>query len=423
MWQTACDMRVSSLRTRSQITRAQDIASEASGLKIKKQNQIKNNSITQIKMEQELKSKVKAHVADYKKEIVKNLVKLINENPIIAVVNMENLPAPQLQTMRAQLRGKFFITMTKRRLIKLAIEATKAKKKGVEQLEAHLGGMPALIFTKENPFRLSKTLQKSKSPAPAKADQTAPRDIIVNKGATSFAPGPIIGELAIAGIKAGVEAGKVAIKEDIVVVRAGEKIKPKVAEILLRLGIQPMEVGLDLVAVYENGLIYKRDVLSVDEAEYKNRLANASRWAFNLANYVSYPTKETIKLLIGKAFNDAKALGIAQNIFDKGIVEILLGKAEQQMLSLKTMANIEVFETKHEKKEIIKENIESQKEEKQKTESKSEIKEQPAEIKAPTREELEANIKMREKQKEVKEVEKIYHDIHKKAIEEQDKKE
>ena len=213
-------------------------------------------------------SEVDSHVAEYKKEIVSTLVRLMNEYPIIAVVNMENLPAPQLQIMRAQLRKDFYITMTKRRLIKLAIEQAKSSKKGIEQLEAHLGGMPALIFTKENPFKLSRTLQRNKSPAPAKAGQTAPRDIIVQKGATPFAPGPIIGELATVGIKSGVEGGKVAIKEDTVVARAGEKIKPKVAEILARLGVQPMEVGLDLVAVYENGLIYGREILSVDEKEY-----------------------------------------------------------------------------------------------------------------------------------------------------------
>ncbi|MBI2656410.1 50S ribosomal protein L10 [Candidatus Woesearchaeota archaeon] len=357
---------------------------------------------------------IQAHVAPYKKEIVSKLANLISEYPIIGVVNMENLPAPQLQSMRAQLRGSFFITMTKRRLIKLAFEQTKSKKKGVEKLESYLGGEPALIFTKENPFKLSKTLQKSKSPSPAKAGQTAPRDIIVNKGSTSFAPGPIIGELAIAGIKAGVEGGKVAIKEDTVVVRAGEKIKPKVAEILTRLGIQPMEVGLDLVAVYENGLIYAGEILSIDENEYKNRLANASRWAFNLANCISYPAKETITLLIGKAHNDAKALGLSQNIFDAGIIDLLVGKAGQQMLGLAATAGIQIVEKAHGIKEE-KAEVKSKPEEiMQKTEH---------EIRVPTREELEANIKMREKQKEVKEVEKIYHELHKKAIEEQEKKE
>tara|TARA_Y100000310_G_scaffold323533_2_gene384053 strand:+ start:89954 stop:91219 length:1266 start_codon:yes stop_codon:yes gene_type:complete len=419
-------------------------------------------------------TQIQAHVAEYKKKIVGNLVNLISKNPIVGVVNMENLPAPQLQKMRAQLRGKFYITMTKRRLIKLAFEKSKSKTKGIEELESHLGGMPALIFTKENPFKLSKTLQKSKSPAPAKAGQTAPRDIVVNKGATPFAPGPIIGELAVAGIKSGVEGGKVAIKEDTVVVKAGEKIKPKVAEILTRLGVEPMEVGLDLVAVLENGLIYKRDILSIDESEYINRLSNASRWAFNLANFVSYPTKETIKLLIGKAFNDAKSLGIAQEIFDKVIIDSLLGKAEQQMLSLKAEANIQVVEKKAEeptkekvgskpevkkeeakpepkkevakseekkekieaKPEVKKEESKPKTEEKQKEEPKPEKKieevkpktqdpkqkAESTEIKAPTREELEANIRMREKEKEIKDVEKIAQDLQRKAIKDQEKK-
>ena len=73
----------------------------------------------------------------------------------------------------------------------------------------HLKGMPALIFTKENPFSLFKTLKKSKTNAPAKANQTAPFDLIVPKGPTSFAPGPVIGELAILGIKSGVEINEI----------------------------------------------------------------------------------------------------------------------------------------------------------------------------------------------------------------------
>jgi len=291
-------------------------------------------------MTQMTELKHEAHVAQYKKDVVSNLVKLIHEYPIIGVVNMENLGASALQGMRAQLRKDCVLTMTKRRLIKLAIEQTKSSKKGIEKIEAHLGGMPALIFTKGNPFKLSRTLQKSKSPAFAKAGQTAISDIMVNKGATSFAPGPIIGELAMVGIKAGVEGGKIAIKEDVVVVKAGEKIKPKVAEILTRLGIQPMEVGLGLVAVYENGIIYGREVLSVDEKQFMQNLSNASRWAFNLANFIAYPTKDNISLLVGKAHNDAKSLGVSQNIFDTGIMELLLAKAHNQMSGVKSAGNL-----------------------------------------------------------------------------------
>ena len=46
------------------------------------------------------------HVAESKKKIAQTIQKFILEYPIIAAINMENLPAPQLQKMRAQLRGK-----------------------------------------------------------------------------------------------------------------------------------------------------------------------------------------------------------------------------------------------------------------------------------------------------------------------------
>jgi large subunit ribosomal protein L10 len=281
-----------------------------------------------------------AHVAQYKKDKVKEMVQLMVDYPIIGAVNMENLPAPQLQTMRAKLRKDVAMIMTKRRLMKIALAEAKEKKPGIEQLENYLLGMPALLFTKGNPFALSKTLRQNKSPAPAKAGQTAPNDIIIPAGPTPFAPGPVIGEFGAIGVKAGVEGGKVAVKADTVVAKAGEKIKPKVAEILTRLGITPMEVGLDLTAVFENGIIYQKDLLSVDDKEYLNRLSNAARWSFNLAMFTAYPTKLTIQHLIGKAASEAKALGRSQNIFEKDIMPEILAKAHRAMLSLKATTNL-----------------------------------------------------------------------------------
>ncbi|MFC1769284.1 50S ribosomal protein L10, partial [Nanoarchaeota archaeon] len=92
-----------------------------------------------------------AHVSPEKKEVVKKILKLFADYPIVGSVDMENLPGPQLQTMKAKLRGKVEIVMTKRRLMKVAIEEIKDKVKGSEELVPHLIGMPALLFTKENP--------------------------------------------------------------------------------------------------------------------------------------------------------------------------------------------------------------------------------------------------------------------------------
>ncbi len=281
-----------------------------------------------------------AHIAPYKLEVVSKLAKLMVEYPIIGAVNMENLPASQLQTMRGKLRNDVEIVMTKRRLIKIAIKEAAKKRPGIEKIEQYLYGMPALLFTKGNPFALSKTLRQNKSPAPAKGGQIAPHDIIIPAGPTPFAPGPVIGEFGAIGIKAGVEGGKVAVKADTIVARAGEKIKPKVAEILTRLGIMPMEVGLDLVAVFENGIIYAKDILSIDDKEYIGRLHNAGRWSFNLAMFIAYPTKMTTAHLIGKAANEARALGRARRIFAKEIMPDLIAEAYRGMLGVKEQAKL-----------------------------------------------------------------------------------
>lgn len=281
-----------------------------------------------------------AHVAQYKKDIVSELIRLCNDYPIIGVVNMENLPAQQLQAMNAKLRGKVRLFMTKKRLVRVAFAEAEKSKKGIKELEKSFKGMPALLFTKESPFKLSRILRENRSPAPAKAGQEAPFDIVIPKGPTGFAPGPIISELSSIGIKTGVEAGKVAVKQDSTVAKKGENIKPKVAEILARLGVQPMEVGLDLLSAYEKGIIYSKEVLSVDEKAYMANLSKAGSESFNLAVFIDYPSKDTISTLLGKAFSEAKAIGISQSIIDDGIIEELLANAEISMLSLKQTANI-----------------------------------------------------------------------------------
>jgi len=290
------------------------------------------------------------HIAEYKKKLVEEFTDLINKYSIVAVVNMENMPTPQLQNMRQLVRDNVVLRMSKKRLMKIAFDRAKETKKGIDGLKKYLTGMPALMFTNENPFKLYKILSENKSEAPAKAGQTSPKDIVVQAGPTPFAPGPIIGELGAAGIKAGIDAGKVIIKEDSLVVKKGEQITQKQAEILTRLDIKPMEIGLDLIAAYENGTIFEKNILAVDETEYINKLSLAGTWAINLAVGIGYTTKDTVELLINKAFMDAKALGLSENIMADAIIEELIAKAEREMLSVKEAGNIEILEKPVEEK-------------------------------------------------------------------------
>jgi len=280
-----------------------------------------------------------AHVAESKKKVVKEFCDLINSYPVIGVVDMENLPTAQLQKMRGQLRGKVVIRMTKRRFMNIVLDKVKDNKKGIEEMKKYLTGMPALLFTKDDPFKLAKTLKRSMSTAPAKQGQIAPKDIIVSAGPTPFSPGPVISELASAGINTAIENGKIVVKSDAVVVKKGNKVSAAIAGILVRLGVEPMNVGLNLTAVYDNGTIFTRDVLNIDEEEFIKKIKIAYNSAIGLAIELSFLTKETTEMMIAKAFREAKSLALSQNIMADGVKEEIMAKANKEMLALKSKLN------------------------------------------------------------------------------------
>jgi large subunit ribosomal protein L10 len=281
-----------------------------------------------------------ASVAPHKKETVEKVTKLLKEYPVTALVDVESLPAPQFQAMREKLRGDVIIFMTKKRLIKISFQNAKADKKDIEKLGDYFRGMPALICTKMSPFKLFSQLKKSKSSAPAKAGQTAPNDITIPAGPTGFSPGPVIGELGALGVKSKVDGGKISILQDTVVCKEGQEISAKLASMLTRLNINPMEVGLAITAVYEDGVIYTKDVLDVDEDKYREDFASAASWAFNLAVDIAYPTADTMITLLGKAQREAYTLGLEAAIVSKDNIEDLLARVAAQGNSLKKVAKL-----------------------------------------------------------------------------------
>ena len=279
-------------------------------------------------------------VSEKKIKLVQDLTKLIKKHKIVGIVNLENLPAQQLQKMKATLLSKgVILIMARKRLLKKSLED--AGNTNILQLVDSMRGMPALLFADDNPFVLYSLLQKNKSEAPAKEGQIAPRDIVVKAGGTNFAPGPIISELAAVGIKTKVDNGKLAIIDDVVVAKEGDEISAKLAESLRRLDLKPMEVGLDLVAVWEDGFIFKAKDLHVDEEEVSAQFSQAHTWAFNLAMETSYPCKDTIEPLLAKAFREAKAVAIEQNVLSKDVIGQIIAKAQNSAASLKQEAKIE----------------------------------------------------------------------------------
>jgi len=241
-----------------------------------------------------------AHVAKWKKEELAQIVQLLKESPVVGLANVDGIPSAQMHAMRKTLRDDATIKISKNTLLALALKEAGVNKAGLDGLTANIGGSTAIIATKMKPHRLYRRLEASKTKAPLKVGQKAPEDITVPKGETQFKPGPIVGELQKAGIPAAIDQGKVVIKQNKVVLKAGEAASQDLATMLTRLEIFPMTVGMDLKAVYEEGTIYSRDMLAVDETA---RLQMAHRNALNLAVFAAYPTKTSIPFLLSKAYS------------------------------------------------------------------------------------------------------------------------
>ena len=272
-------------------------------------------------------------------EVLK-LAEIMEKYSAIGILDMHKMPARQLQMIRNKLHGIAVIRMSKKSLIKRAMEKTDKMSKLREDFEK-CDFEPALLATNDNPFKIYKFLKDNRSPASAKAGDRAPKDIVIQQGPTNLPPGPAISTLQKVGLKASVQGGKIAIMKDKIVCKDGEIITQDTAGVFALLKLEPMEIGLSLSSVFEDGVIYGKSVLDVNTSDYVNMMINAVHQAVNLSVNTGYPTKETIKIIIQKAFIETRALCIETNALEKDFIDEILKKAIREAAALE-MINKEV---------------------------------------------------------------------------------
>jgi large subunit ribosomal protein L10 len=275
------------------------------------------------------------HLPGWKRDEVEKIKKWARDYAVISLVDVHGIPAAQLQGIRRDLHGKAVLRMTRNTLISHAFTELGGD---YATLEKFIEGQSALIFTNQNPFSLYRTLERTKTKMAAKPGEVAPQDIVVPKGPTNFKPGPVVGELQQAGIPAVIDAGKVRIKDTKVVVKKGDVISKKVADVLSKLEIKPMDVGLRLQAAFYERTVFRPEMLAIDEEAYKRDIVLAARQAFNLSVSAAFPTKVTVAAIIGKAFSDARNLAVEASIYEKGAMDAIIARASREAQTLKGIA-------------------------------------------------------------------------------------
>jgi large subunit ribosomal protein L10 len=108
---------------------------------------------------------------------------------------------------------------------------------------------------------------------------------------------------------------------------------------LTRLEIFPVEIGMNLHGVFEDGNIFKPDVLDIDIDKFIGKMKSASLNSFILAIELGWVSKDTITQLLIKAHQNAYILAIEQGIINKDTIKNLLSKAYANMNALKNITS------------------------------------------------------------------------------------
>jgi large subunit ribosomal protein L10 len=279
--------------------------------------------------------KVSAAIEGKMKRVVE-LSELIKKHRWVGLADIARIPAANMTQLRRSLRGTLLIRASKKTLIKRAIEECAKSQHGLEKLIPQIKGNSALLVSNENPFKVQKSLLKLRTQLPAKGGEISPMDILIPAGPTNFKPGPIVSDLQKVGIQAGIEASKVVVKKDKLLVKKGETISRDVAAIITKMDIKPLEVGLDMLCVYESGTIYDSSVLMIDEEKIESDMRIAHAESIALALGISWLNDVTLPILIGKARRQAIAIAQAVAYVTPDTVEMLVIRASAEMAALAT---------------------------------------------------------------------------------------
>lgn len=271
-------------------------------------------------------------IPQWKIDKVAELAARIDDSEMIGLVNVEGVGAKQLTGIRESLRGSATMIMARNTLMIRALEI--AKKKRIKDLVEHVSGPVAFMFSNEDPFVLTKFLSENKAAAPAKGGQIAQKDIVVPAMNTGVAPGPFISELAALRIPSRVKGGVIHVTDDTVAVKAGDVISNAMALMLTRLGIEPMELQLKLIAAYTDGAVLTGSSLEIDLGSLIAQVIAGHQFAVNLSINIGYPTAETIPMILAKANMEAKSLTMKIGFFEPDMIGEFLAKANSEALAL-----------------------------------------------------------------------------------------
>ncbi len=271
-----------------------------------------------------------------KAQMYQQLLEIPKKYKVIALVKINKVRASQILPLRKALKGEVEFVCVKDRVAQKALE--KLNIPGIKGISEELTGQCIFIFTNMSPFKLNVLLAKNKIMMAARGGDIASVDIVVPAKNTGIAPGPMLTEFKEAGIPTKIDQGTIWIQKDTTPVKKGEVINEKLAALLGKLDIKPVEAGISLYTALEEGLKYTASEMIVDVEKIRNAFTQFHQEAISLSIEAAYITAENINQILSKASQSARSLSIESGFMTDETKEQILQKAHSQAKTLSAKA-------------------------------------------------------------------------------------
>ena len=261
-----------------------------------------------------------------KTQMYQQLQELPKKYNVLALVRMEKVRSSQLLPLRKKLQGEVEIISVKDKIAKIALEKTGIK--GIEKLVDKLTGQCLFMFTNMSPFKLNVLLGKNKVMLGARGGDLASMDVVIPAKNTGIAPGPMLTDFKENGVPTKIDQGTIWIMKETIPVKKGEVISEKLAALLGKLDIKPIEASIVLNSALEDGLVYAEQEMIIDLEKFRNDMAQAHQEAISLSIEAAYITEDNIKQILAKAAQSATSVSIETGYITDETKEQILQKAD-----------------------------------------------------------------------------------------------
>ncbi|KAG2477034.1 MAG: 50S ribosomal protein L10 [Nitrosopumilales archaeon] len=267
-----------------------------------------------------------------KTQMYQQLQELPSKYKVLALVRMEKIRASQILPLRKKLKDEVEFVSIKDKVAQKALE--KQKVSGIKSMIEKLTGQCLFMFTNMSPFKLNVLLAKNKVMLAARGGDVASVDVVVPAKNTGIAPGPMLTEFKEAGVPTKIDQGTIWIAKETIPVKKGEVISEKLAALLGKLDIKPVEAKISLTAALEGGIQYSEEELVIDVDKVRNEIAAAHQEAISLSIEAAYVTAENIEQILSKAAQSARSVSVESGYMTDETKDQILQKAHAHAQSV-----------------------------------------------------------------------------------------